>query len=470
MRSVTPVALAAANVRRWNLQSLGGRLVDVVRTALTTCLRPWTPKIQEALRRTKRTMFVDHDEIKFARTSRERVSTHLHTLRMLLNDAGSSRTRPNEALAIPDDIHLLARDVVFQCVAFVEMCDELISLSETLTNNSGNPSAIRNAVNGGSNKSGSNSNNFYTNAVNESVSKSRQSIFGNSASPTTFADTSRPRERQQIRASTPTISFSSSPPRSLSRNVHHRRIPDFHNNHIPVEIVLLNQQDKLQLRNNFQNNSPSRQQQSLLPRERDFSPHSPDGISFSARKRLQQQKDYEEYQVAKEKFLKNKLLMKNQHYDDEAYDYERTDDELPAATDLTPIARRNNNTSSELDNYHQSPPSLSNSASRNLEFSRRSMERNKSYIEDVLEEHRRRGEEIRRRDEKERKSKCRAPSPHSGEHLVDSNMLSPRMRSTIESAVNAMINTKGELSDEDRLWLVASLRRLKIDDELSNPY
>lgn len=441
--SVTPVALASANVRRWNLQSLGGRLMDVVRTVLTTCLRPWTAKIQESLRRTKRTLFVVDDEVKFARNCRDRVSTHLHSLRMMLNDADASGGRGRGASAviniIPEDIHLLARDVVCQCVNFVDACDELITLGEKISNSAGNPSAIRSAC------SSSNQNQaeiFYTNAINASVAKSRQSIFPSSSTtttPTKFSETTRPTTNSSRRATTP---LSASPNRTMMM----KRIPDFHNNHIPVEIVIFEKNNNNQNQNS--NNSPSEDitkrirattpsptnnNNSILPRERDFSKyyvHSPDGVSPITERRQEQKSDYEKYRQEREQQRNHR----QQNDQDESITFKNLF--LNSKSNINNVSSVS---SSSLSTAHQ-------------DYSLRIIEKEKSKLE------------------KQRSVVCRAPDHRSGQYLVDPNRLSPRQRSTIESAVNSMINSRAELSDEDRLWLVASLRRLKVDGELSNPY
>lgn len=356
-------------------------------------------------------MFRDDDEVKFAERCKDRVSTHLHSLRMLLNDAEASGSRAGAgaSLVIPHDIHLLARDVVCQCITFVEACDELIVLSEKLKKATGNPSAIREAVVGRSNHRSLVS---ATLSPSPTVRKTQRASTpsASSPSPSTFAETSRPGSR--IAACSPCS--------SSSMMMTKTRIPDFHKSHVPVEIFTLNH-DKME-------NFSSSRTRAATP---NHFQHQPD-ISIRRRRRIQQQEEHQQQngnlvpQLATEKI------------EDDDDDNNNNDN--------------NNNSSNDYNN--ESVTSFLPYGDAHTEYSRRVVVDNVQY----------------RQQRSTAVAVCRAPSPHSGEYLVGTDRLPPRQRSNIERAVKSMITSRPELSDEDRLWLVASLRRLKIDDELSNPF
>lgn len=375
---ISNVALAAANVKRWNLESLGGRLMDIVRNNLCTCLRPWTPRIKENMSRAKKMMFASQDDIKFTVRCKERVSTNLSSLRMIINDAEMESKGKGANTIIPEDIYVLATDVIIQSTQFITLCDQFIELSDTLSK--GTPTKIHRTLTprmtasrelhsafmttmtttttysppySSSKNVGSNYLDLvYNNSESVSVSSRRKVAHELQVSPKTFAETSNPRPihsslmtgARTKRATTPTASFSS-PPKPM-------KIPDLHNSHIPVEVVLW--KEKL----------------------------SDDDAGSGGGRRY--------------------------HYGDGHREY------------------------------------------------------SKRHIQETLDS-------MMKNDSKNMK-KCHAPDPRAGDFLVETNRLSPRQRSTIEHAVSSMITARPELSDEDRLWLVATLRRLKIDDELSNPY
>ena len=423
---ISNVALASANVKRWNLESLGGRLMDIVRNNLCTCLRPWTPKIKENISRAKKMMFANQDDVKFTKRCKERVSTNLHSLRMIMNDAEMESRGRGAQTVIPEDIYVLARDVIVQSNQFIEMCDKFLTLCETLSK--GTPTKIHRTLTPRISASrelrsalmmtSSSPEKLRLNTSSEMIlmkedvgsryldlvknshhhhQLSSSSTQDNMSTPSkkTFADTSNPREMfsTKRRAATPnTNSSSTTTPkgrgtgRTTPKPV---KIPDFHNDHIPVEVYVLPSSSSSPNRRNDNNERNENNDHLLILRLSSSSSPTPSSSPYGH--------GHREYSQRK---IEQELANNDQYADD------------------------NNN--------HE------------LAKNGGSITQNR---------------------------KCKAPDPRIGDHLVhETNRLSPRQRSTIERAVRSMIGARPELSDEDRLWLVASLRRLKIDDELSNPY
>ena len=120
---VTPVALASSSVQRWNLACTSGRVLGVVRTVVASCLRPWVPRVDALHRRLRTCWFAPPDDLAFVERSKARVATYLNSLRLLMHDALA------HAEPIADDVADLARDVITQCVRFIERCDALLRYS-----------------------------------------------------------------------------------------------------------------------------------------------------------------------------------------------------------------------------------------------------------------------------------------------------------------------------------------------------
>ena len=145
------------------------------------------------------------DDVALAGRWRERVTSHLHALRMMLADTEMHRER------LPADIHTLALDAVGQCVNFVEMCIAFADSQRAMSSSSGihgSPGATSSSrVRGGTTP---------VKWAPLAAASSPTSMMVAGASPpyargvATFADTRRPRVAQP-RALTPPPSSSFSP-------------------------------------------------------------------------------------------------------------------------------------------------------------------------------------------------------------------------------------------------------------------
>lgn len=453
MSHVTPVCLAAANVRRWSTQSLGGRLMETTRTLLTTCLRPWFPKIHAKVQRSKTVKFIEQEDVDFAQRCKERVSTYLHSLRAILQDdemhhrTGGSR--------IPDDLLILARDVIGQSVVFIELCDELIEASKvpylsSLPANAAGPPSTSTPRTSNNRRCGTptGSRRAATTQLFQGASPPRYSTllehwdddgyaprrdeekpigFFIQREASNFSETSRPKIAP--RAQTPTMSSSSSPASALSptqntqqrlsaggsgdrlqrRHWMHDHLPP--NDLDPVDMITSNR-DSI---SPAMTPSPRRIITALPSKNKDAVRRSSSPAAHAARRSPPS--------------IATAALVQQQHGRDEE------DPGEDVRSQYLDVRKQ----------HHQQRTSPSPPRTSSVEYNNNgshSSSKRRVYYKSLA-----------------------VPI----DYLSDPRRLSPRQRTTVEAAVRAIVNRPG-LSDEDRMWLVSTMRRLRIDDELSMPH